>query len=52
VNVDLSVLTDDEEVVHRSPANYGDLLLTKKCGSLILTPERVLFLTPPHSIAR
>ncbi len=52
IDVDLSVLDAGEEIVHRAPCEYAAGLFRKRSGSLLLTPRRVLFLSPPHRLAR
>ena len=51
-DVDLAALSTGEVVVHRAPALYRNRLLTTRSGSLILTPRRVLFLSPLHRAYR
>ena len=52
INVDLEVLGDFEEVVHRAAAECKVRRIFTRKGSLILTSDRVLFLSPEHPIAR
>ena len=52
IDVELGVLRDSEEVVHRGAAECKVRRTLTRKGSLVLTSERVLFLTPLHTVAR
>ena len=52
IDIDLDVLFADEEIVQRAAALYRNRLLTTRSGSLLLTSERLVFVTPRRRIAR
>lgn len=52
IDVDLSALDPGEEILQRAPGKYSAGLLRKRNGSLLMTSARLLFLAPPHGVAR